>query len=171
MGRFTHLDLGDILAAAALVGGLFAVAALMEPAEHASSSVRVIDGDTLAVAGRRIRLKGMDAPELGQTCARGSVTIRCGEEAREALVALVQGREVACRTSGQDRYGRDLATCRAGGLDLGGTLVRRGLAVAYGGYALEELAARAEGRGIWAGSFERPSEYRKRHPVGSAGAT
>lgn len=171
MGRFTRLDLGDILAAAALVGGLVAVAALMEPAEHAFSGVRVIDGDTLAISGRRIRLKGMDAPELAQTCARGAVTIRCGEEAREALAVLVQGREVACRTFGQDRYGRDLATCRAGGLDLGGTLVRRGLAVAYGGYTVEELAARAEGLGIWAGSFERPSDYRKRHPAGWMGAS
>lgn len=164
--RRTGIHLGDVAAAGGLLAALIAVTALLEPPATTSRTVRVIDGDTLEMAGRRVRLRGMDAPEIAQTCLRAGAVVRCGEEAREALAGLVRDREVACRASGLDRYGRELAVCRAGAIDIGGALVRRGLAVAYGGYQAEERAARAERVGLWAGSFERPADYRKLHPRG-----
>ena len=111
----------------------------------------------------RVRLVGIDAPELAQTCRRGDESYRCGEVASDALRALTRDAAVTCRLSGRDRYGRDLGRCSAGPADLGATMVRRGLAVAYGDYLREEAEARALGAGLWAGPFERPDEWRRRH--------
>jgi endonuclease YncB( thermonuclease family) len=131
--------------------------------ETLGGGARVIDGDTIELAGRRLRLVGIDAPELGQTCERAGQTYRCGEAARDGLRELVAP-GLSCRISGQDRYRRDLATCEADGEDPGRVLVARGLAVAFGRYESEEREARRRGVGLWAGSFERPSEWRKAHP-------
>lgn len=155
----------DLLAAGAILLLLVGCLAWLSPAEApVSGVVRVVDGDTLGLAGRRIRLVGMDAPELTQTCDLGGKPYACGEVARDALVSLTRGFAVTCHAQGRDRYGRLLAMCEAAGLDLGASLVRNGLAVPYGGYAEEGRAARAERLGLWAGSFEMPSEWRRGHP-------
>ncbi len=151
----------DGIVAVVLVAVLLATVALLRP-EAISGLTRVVDGDTLAMAGRRIRLTGLDAPELAQTCERGGARWRCGEEARDALRRLVLGAPVTCSVSGRDRYGRDLATCAVAGLDLGAALVRRGMAVASGAYRSEEREARAAGAGVWSGSFEQPADWRRR---------
>lgn len=151
----------DLLLAAAIVGAMLLVAALLHRQE-VSGPVRVVDGDTIAYGERRVRLKGIDAPELAQLCERGSESYRCGLDARQALAALVGAGLVTCRLDGRDRYGRDLGRCEAGGRDLGAELVIRGLAVAYGGYAREEDEARRRRLGVWAGRFERPAEWRRR---------
>ncbi len=46
---------------------------------------RVIDGDTLEVAGRRIRLHGIDAPESRQLCRKDGKPWQCGKDATSAL--------------------------------------------------------------------------------------
>jgi len=76
---------------------------------------------------------------------------------------------VACSARGRDRYGRTLAICSAGDIaDLGEALVRDGYAVDYRRYTSDYLAAedeaRAARRGIWQGDFERPEDWRRRHP-------
>lgn len=136
---------------------------LAGPEDRVSGRARIIDGDTLAIDGRTIRLAGMDAPELHQTCTLRGLPSACGEIAREALVRLSAG-SLSCRISGVDRYHRSLGRCGAGGTDVGAALVRDGLAVGYGAYAGEERAARQAGRGLWAGTFERPAVWRKAHP-------
>jgi endonuclease YncB( thermonuclease family) len=88
----------------------------------------------------------------------------CGEEARRELVRLVAAGPIACEVHGHDRYGRRLARCTVAGRDLGAALVASGLAVSYGGYAAEEAEARRNRAGLWAGAFQRPSEWRKEHP-------
>lgn len=122
---------------------------------------RVVDGDSLELDGRRLRLWGIDAPELSQTCGTGDIPSPCGRNARERLRALVARGDFRCRLSGTDRYGRDLADCRAGGVYVNAEMVRSGHAVAYGGFTREERHARAEGKGIWAQNFVRPAEWRK----------
>jgi endonuclease YncB( thermonuclease family) len=133
------------------------------------ADVRAVDGDTLHAAAQRIRLIGIDAPEKSQTCrdARGQ-SWACGVAATERLAALVAQGGVACVAQGQDRYGRTLAVCSAGGVpDVGRMLVREGYAVSYmdrqARYLADENAARDEGRGLWSGAFERPSDWRRRH--------
>ncbi len=123
----------------------------------------VVDGDTLALGGRRIRLVGIDAPEYAQTCRRAGADYACGRLARQALVEAVAGRPVSCSGSRLDRYGRLLGDCRAGEVDLNRAQVAAGWAVAYGDFEAEERAARAAGLGLWAGEFERPQDWRRRH--------
>ena len=69
-----------------------------------------------------------------------------------------------CTIVDRDRYDRDVALCRRDGRDVNGDMVRAGHAVAYGRYESEEAEARSERRGVWATRFERPADWRARHP-------
>jgi endonuclease YncB( thermonuclease family) len=129
-----------------------------------AGAARVIDGDSLWVAETEVRLFGIDAPELFQTCQRAGRHWTCGREAAEALRAIVAERKVSCRARDRDRYGRTVAVCHAGGVDLGAAMVKGGLAVAYGAYAADEREARDARRGLWSSAFERPADWRERHP-------
>lgn len=135
-----------------------------------SGRVHVADGDSLTLDGERIRLAGIDAPERGQTCRLDGAGRACGEAARDHLVALIAGRPVECDWTKLDKYGRRLARCRAGGVDLAAAMVRDGWAVAYGAHEREEADARAARRGLWAGTFERPEDFRRAERAHRSGA-
>ena len=125
---------------------------------------RVGDGDGLTFSGARVRLVGIDAPELAQSCDdAGGRRHACGEEARRHLVGLIGGRTVECNWAKLDRYGRRLGLCRADDEDLNAAMVRDGWAVAYGAYEAEEAEARAARRGVWAGTFTWPQDWRREH--------
>lgn len=128
-------------------------------------SAQVVDGDTLTVAGERIRLFGVDAPEARQMCERDGQPWRCGAAAGEALRSFLAGKPVSCTPLDRDRYGRVVARCLAAGQDVGAWLVSEGMAVAYTDfswrYVPQELSARWHGRGLWAGRFVAPAEYRR----------
>jgi endonuclease YncB( thermonuclease family) len=125
-----------------------------------------VDGDSLRTADRRIRLMGIDAPELFQTCLDEHGAIwSCGQQAHALLRALVSRGLLTCTSGATDRYGRMLATCSVADVDdVGDAMVRAGLAVSYRtlGYWPAELEARRHQRGMWRGSFERPQDYRRR---------
>ena len=126
----------------------------------------VVDGDTLEINGQRIRLWGIDAPEARQTCTRSRDTYRCGQVAANQLDRRIAGRPVVCVQQDVDRYRRVVARCAVAGADLGGWLVREGYAVRYPEYAglsyvAEETTAQRAGRGVWAGSFEQPWDWRR----------
>eukprot|EP00887_Chlorella_sp_A99_P002445 scaffold10.g2445.t1 len=158
------------------LGCLAALLLACQPSAAASSDVflgvpRVVDGDTLVVAQQRVRLFGIDAPETKQMCTRPSGSqYACGQESKEALAQKVGGAEVVCRQQAKDLYGRAVAVCslnRRGDAreDLNAWMVEQGHAVAYRQYskayvALEDEARLAK-RGIWAGSFQEPAQWRK----------
>lgn len=151
------------------LAGLFALAVWTIPrldriasVNHAAMPI-VADGDTLTLGAERIRLRGIDAPEFTQTCRRGDADYGCGREAKAELIRLIGGRKVACEGWERDKYNRLLAACRAGDADLNKAMVENGWAIAYGGYGAEEAAARAAKRGLWAGTFDRPSAWRAAH--------
>ena len=148
-----------------LLGVLVAVAARLDRREPVESQGRptVNDGDSLTFGSLRVRLVGIDAPEYGQACRLEGADYACGKRSREALVKAIGGQEVSCSGSEHDRYGRLLAVCTAGGLDLNRAQVEAGWAVSYGDYRAEEAKARAAGAGIWAGTFERPKDWRRDH--------
>jgi endonuclease YncB( thermonuclease family) len=126
----------------------------------------VIDGDTIDVSGLRVRLEGIDAPESEQTCAdAASRPWPCGRTATQELKAYLASRELKCAPDGFDRYRRVLAVCAlADGSDVNAWMVRQGWAISYGmTYQSQQAEAEAAHRGIWAGKFMPPSEWRRRH--------
>jgi endonuclease YncB( thermonuclease family) len=151
---------------ALLLAALGLTAALVQRStqESVAGPASVIDGDSLRILDREIRLRGIDAPELRQTCRNDRGEVPCGRDARAALIGLIGRGPVDCRLAGRDRYGRRLAACRAGDVDLNAAMVRGGHALAFGRHQAEEDEARAHRRGIWALTFDRPSEWRAAHP-------
>lgn len=137
------------------------------PASVLRGRATVVDADTLDFEGRRVRLFGIDAPEKGQTCERSGTVWACGQEAALALAALLGDREVRCIEHGVDRHDRLVALCWVGGFDVSHWLVERGWAVAYRRFAIDyveaEDAARQARRGMWAGTFQRPEDWRRQH--------
>ena len=129
--------------------------------------VRVVDGETLRLGDRTVRLAKVEAPERGERCADAAGSwFDCGAAAAEALSRLVNGRSVVCLVSGRDRFGRGLGQCKAGGAELNAGLVQTGWALApEGDPALLHLEAdaRRAARGLWAGGFTRPEEWRRRN--------
>jgi endonuclease YncB( thermonuclease family) len=130
-----------------------------------SGRASVVDGDTIEVAGERVRLHGIDAPESRQLCSVGGSDWRCGESAALALAGRADGRTVVCKGDERDRYGRIIAVCFAGSTDLNAMMVREGLALAYRQYSKdyvgEEEAARVASKGVWRSSFIEPWKWRR----------
>ena len=135
--------------------------------EIRGSAPRIIDADTLEVAGQRVRLQGIDAPEAAQACRQASgQRYRCGDRATQALRARIGAGTITCTIAGRDRYNRALGICYAAdGTDLNGWLVRQGYALAYRRYSPkyipEEEQARAAQAGLWAGEFMEPWAWRR----------
>jgi len=126
----------------------------------------IIDGDTLEIHGTRIRLWGIDAPESSHLCRDDDSSLyRCGARAANDLDTFIARRPVNCVPMKMDQYGRTVATCSAGGADLGEWLVRNGLALDWpqfskGKYEAAQHIAEHAGSGIWKGSYVEPWLYR-----------
>jgi micrococcal nuclease len=91
------------------------------PAAFICEAPRAIDGDTIACANSpvRIRLLGIDAPELPGHCQKPRVcTPGDGEASTRALAQLLAGGVVWVRPEAFDRFGRILARADAGKTDL-----------------------------------------------------
>lgn len=153
----------------AAVAGIALIVAFSGPS-HIDGFASIVDGDTLKVGGRTVRLLGIDAPELGQLCTPsiGDATpYDCGMKARLELRDFISNRTVECELRGADRYKRALGLCSVEGHDLGRFLVTRGLAIAYGDsayrYVSDERFAKADRAGIWSTFFDRPATWRANH--------
>lgn len=156
----------------AAIGGL-APAASPEP-PVAWRVVGVSDGDTLTALDEsntkhKVRLHGIDAPEIGQPF---------GTKSREALGRLAMKKTATLHLKGRDRYGRDLARVEVDGRDVNRELVKDGLAWHYVRYddspelASAEREAREAKRGVWADTGAVPpwewratERDRKRQPA------
>ena len=139
--------------------------ALVISLKYLTANATAIDGDSLRLGDREIRLVGIDAPELFQICRN------------EQHGGVWPGGAVAAVRVSVSRHGR-LRLQGAGSLrpharDLLGWTGRRyrrghgsrGYTVNFmsGGYRAAEASARAEKRGIWRGAFEQPHEWRRRN--------
>ena len=117
----------------------------------------VIDGDTFVLDdGQRIRLFGIDAPELSQCY---------GEAAKRYLQRLVENRQVILACDGTKSYNREVCSASVSGLDVEKELVSWGLAFDYeryseGRYAEAEQFAYEHRRGVWSGGL-KPWQYRR----------
>lgn len=137
----------------------FVLMALAVPARAQSA----VDGDTIKVGGTTYRLWGIDSPETRQQCADGWPA---GIEATRAISGLMQGKAIDCQTRGHDRYGRTIGLCRADGRDLGQSMVRAGMALAFTRYSVDyvadEAAAKAALLGVHAHDCIPAWEWRAR---------
>jgi hypothetical protein len=107
-----------------------------------AGTAHVIDGDSLELDGERIRLFGIDAPELSQSCDGDP----CGEHAAAALRRMIEDRALVCSERDRDRYGRMVAVCHLGEVDIGERMVESRLAVAYTTYSTDYVAAERQAR-------------------------
>lgn len=139
------------------------------PQERFSGRAEITDGDSFEIGATGVRLFGVDAPEGRQSCRRDGRDWACGNEAARKLRSLVGDRTVTCTKRDVDTYGRIVAVCRSGAADLGAEMVRSGFATAYRRYSSdyvdEENEARRARRGIWAGEFTNPEDYRHDAPA------
>ncbi len=155
-----------------LVLGVLAIGLILrffipaESVENVEGRAKVIDGDSLIVSGREVRMQGIDAPEGRQNCRRDGRAWACGQEARRLLKRLTGKQKVFCKGLDIDKHDRLLALCRAGGIDLNREMVVRGFAVSYGRYGKEEQTARKNKTGMWSGEFERPRDWRRNRNIG-----
>lgn len=134
-------------------------------AQSAYGEAQALDGDSLVVGGKQVRLFGIDAPEFDQQCQKDGGNWPCGEAAKAQLSELVAGQRVECRGQGVDQHNRILAVCTAGGENLNQAMVAQGWAVAYrqfsDAYVSAELDAKTNRLGIWSSTFTMPSDFRQ----------
>ena len=135
----------------------------------------VVDGDTIKIKGNKIRLYGIDAPENNQICSKPWLSFNiitfnkdyeCGLKTTNLLKKFIKNEKLVCKKKSVDRYNRVVAICFKKRRDINSWLVRNGLAVAYTKYSkkyiINENDAKKEKKGLWAGNFEMPWEWRKK---------
>ena len=139
-----------------------------------SGIAKVIDGDTLRIDKKKIRLFGIDAPEKKQQCRRSSLSISfltfgkdypCGQISADRLRKKINDKLVVCKYSSKDRYKRFIAECFLNKTNINAWMVQTGHAVAYKKYSKkfvsQEIFAKKEKLGLWSGTFEMPWNWRK----------
>jgi endonuclease YncB( thermonuclease family) len=130
-----------------------------------SQELKVIDGDTIHLNGKKIRFTGIDTPELKQTCIKQGSKDYCGVTAKKILINKINNNTVECISEGKDQYKRTLAECFVNNESLSRYLVRSGYAFAYRKYSKkfieDENYAKANKIGMWSMQFEYPWDFRK----------
>ena len=136
---------------------ILSLPALAESRAAITGAINVIDGETLEIQNQRIKLWGVDAPELNQTCKNGQdAGYDCGKEAAAALSRwLTELQPVRCEPRGNDNSGNTIAICYTStGDDIASWMVRNGYAVDWpkysnGFYGVSEKQAQSNKSGIW----------------------
>ena len=137
---------------------------------------KVVDGDTIHIKSYKIRLEGIDAPEMKQKCKKPFLQIMffnfkkdydCGLISKKKLIQKIANKPVKCILLGKDRYKRYLAKCLKGTTDLNRWMVRNGYAIAYRKYSKlyvpDENLAKEEKLGLWRGTFVEPEQWRRKN--------
>ena len=79
----------------------------------------MIDGDTIEIDNKMIRLDGIDAPEKGQPCRRNDLLHDYGTSSKKHLEFILTGTKIECTRKGKDKWGRIIRKCAADGDDIG----------------------------------------------------
>ena len=137
---------------------------------------KVVDGDTIKINSKKIRLYGIDAPEKKQKCKKTYLTISfmsftkdymCGEVSTEKLIKKINKQKLNCNILDVDRYKRLIGECFKRNINLNSWMVSNGYAVAYRKYSKkyvsDEINAKKNKLGIWQGKFEMPWDYRRKN--------
>ena len=136
---------------------------------------KIIDGDTIKINKKKIRLFGIDAPEKEQICKKIYMSFlifnfqknyKCGEKSALALLKKLKNKEVKCILEDKkDRYKRNIGICYVKNIDINKWLVKNGHALAYSKYSkkyvLDEQYAKKNKLGVWKGTFTEPEKWRR----------
>ena len=141
-----------------------------------SGFAKVVDGDTIKINSKKIRLYGIDAPEKKQKCKKTYLTISfmsftkdymCGEVSTQKLIIKINKQKLNCNILDVDRYKRLIGECFKRNINLNSWMVSNGYAVAYRKYSKkyvsDEINAKNNKLGIWQGKFEMPWDYRRKN--------
>ena len=82
-------------------------------AESIKGKAIIIDGDTIHIGNNKVRLYGIDAPEINQSCTINTIAWECGLGSSQALKSIISENEVRCEIMEIDRYKRFVAKCYA----------------------------------------------------------
>ena len=143
--------------------------------KNISGKAEVIDGDTIKINKKKIRLFGIDAPEKKQICKKLYISFfifnfqkdyKCGEKSALALLKKLKKKKIKCFIEkNKDRYKRSIGVCYLKNEDINKWLVKNGYAIAYKKYSkkyvLDEKYAKENKLGIWRGSFTEPEKWRR----------
>ena len=142
--------------------------------EKIYGKAKVIDGDTIKIKSKKIRLFGIDAPEKKQTCKKPFASINffifqkdynCGAVSSKNLKKKINNKNIMCISYSKDKYKRYLGVCFLDNLDLNKWMVENGYAIAYKKYSrkyeLQEQYAKENKLGIWKGTFLEPEKWRR----------
>ena len=140
-----------------------------------SGFAKVVDGDTIKINSKKIRLYGIDAPEKKQKCKKTYLTISfmsftkdymCGELSTQKLIKKINKQKLNCNILDVDRYKRLIGECFKRNINLNSWMVSNGYAVAYRKYSkkyvTDEINAKNNKLGIWQGKFEMPWDFRRK---------
>ena len=138
-----------------------------------SGFAKVVDGDTIKINSKKIRLYGIDAPEKKQKCKKTYLTISfmsftkdymCGEVSTQKLIKKINKQKLNCNILDVDKYKRLIGECFKRNINLNSWMVSNGYAVAYRKYSKkyvsDEINAKNNKLGIWQGKFDYPWEFR-----------
>ena len=141
-----------------------------------SGVAKVTDGDTIKINKKKIRLMGIDAPEIKQMCKKHWLSISfisfkkdypCGQISATRLKKKINNKFVICKYTSKDKYKRFIAECFIDKTNINSWMVRSGHAVAYRKYSKkyvnQENIAKKDRSGLWSGTFELPWDYRKKN--------
>ena len=141
-----------------------------------SGFAKIVDGDTIKINSKKIRLYGIDAPEKKQKCKKTYLTISfmsftkdymCGELSTQKLIKKINKQKLNCNILDVDRYKRLIGECFKRNINLNSWMVSNGYAVAYRKYSKkyvsDEINAKNKKLGIWQGKFEMPWDYRRKN--------
>ena len=134
--------------------------------EIIKGKAKIIDGDTINIGSNKIRLYGIDAPEINQTCLKESKEWLCGVRSKIELINMINSKTLMCKIIDIDRYKRLIGECFVNQNNINKKMVKEGWAIAYRYYSLkyvnDEIYAKEKKNGIWQSIFENPWDYRKK---------
>lgn len=127
---------------------------------NAQQNIRIIDGDTFVLNEERIRIFGIDSPELKQDY---------GIESKNTLTKLLTGKTIKTTLVNKDRYGRSVCKVYANGKDVAIEMLKLGSTSVYKYYCNDKLYLSEESRskrlkrGLFGlKTYISPYEFRKR---------